>query len=168
MPGRNIMEGVVILHETIHELHTKKQDGVIFKINFEKAYDKVKWSFLQQTLRMKGFSPKWCSWVEGMIKGGSVGVKVNDDVGHYFQTKRGLIGDPMSPILFNIVADMLAILIKRAKDDGQIRGVIPHLVDDGLLILQYADDTILFLDYDIKQAKKYEVFAKCLRTDVWS
>ena len=39
MPGRNIIEGVVILHETIHELHTKKSDGVIFKINFEKAYD---------------------------------------------------------------------------------------------------------------------------------
>jgi hypothetical protein len=60
MSGRNIMEGVVILHETVHELHTKKRDGVIFKIDFEKAYDKVKWSFLQQTLRMKGFSPKWC------------------------------------------------------------------------------------------------------------
>ena len=61
IPGRNILEGAVILHETIHELHTKKQDGVIFKIDFEKAYDKVKWSFLQQTLRMKGFSGKWCS-----------------------------------------------------------------------------------------------------------
>ena len=42
MPGRNIMEGVVILHETIHELHTKKRDGVILKIDFEKTYDKVK------------------------------------------------------------------------------------------------------------------------------
>ena len=56
LPGRNIMEGAVILHETIHKLHTKKQSGVIFKIDFEKAYDKVKWGFLQQTLRMKGFS----------------------------------------------------------------------------------------------------------------
>ena len=63
----------------------------------------------------------------------------------------------MSPILFNIVADMLAILIKRAKDDGQIRGVIPHLVDDGLSILQYADDTILFLDHDIEQAKNLKL-----------
>ena len=63
----------------------------------------------------------------------------------------------MSPILFNIVADMLAILIKRAKDDGQIRGVIPHLVDDGLSILQYADDTILFLDHDIEQAKNMKL-----------
>jgi hypothetical protein len=41
MPGRNIMEGVVMLHETIHELHRKKMNGVILKLNFEKAYDKV-------------------------------------------------------------------------------------------------------------------------------
>jgi hypothetical protein len=46
MPGRNIMEGVVILRETIHELHTKKRYGVIIKIDFEKAYDKVKCPFL--------------------------------------------------------------------------------------------------------------------------
>ena len=46
VPGRNIMEGAVILHETIHELHTKEQNGVIFKIGFEKSYDKVKWDFL--------------------------------------------------------------------------------------------------------------------------
>ena len=64
----------------------------------------------------------------------------------------------MSPVLFNIVADILAILIKRAKDDGQIRGVIPYLVDDGLLILQYADDTILFQDHDIEQTKIVKLF----------
>jgi hypothetical protein len=68
-----------------------------------------------------------------MVTGGSAGIKVNDEVGHYFQIKRGLRqDDPMSPILFNIVADMLAILIKRAKDDGKINEIIPHLVDDGL------------------------------------
>ena len=46
MRGRNILEGVVILHETVHELHRKNQSGVIFKIDFEKAYDKVRWNFL--------------------------------------------------------------------------------------------------------------------------
>ena len=56
IPGRNIIEDAVILHETIHELHNKKQNDIIFKIDFEKAYDKVRWKFLQQTLRMKGFS----------------------------------------------------------------------------------------------------------------
>jgi hypothetical protein len=103
---------------------------------------------------MKGFSPKWCKWVENFITGGSVAIKVNDDIDHYFQTKKGLRqGDSMSPILFNIVADMLALLTKRAKDDGQFSGVIPHLVEDGLSILQYADDTILFFNHDLDQAK---------------
>lgn len=51
----------------------------------------------------------------------------------------------MSPILFNIVTDMLAVLIKRAKDDGKISDIIPHLVEDELSIFKYADDTILFI-----------------------
>jgi hypothetical protein len=84
--------------------------------------------------------------------------KVNDGIGSYFQTKRGLRqGDHMSPILFNIVADMLALLINRAKADGQIRGVIPHLVDDGLSILQSANDNIIFLDHDLEQAKNLKL-----------
>jgi hypothetical protein len=87
MRGRNILERVVILHETIHELH-KKQSGVIFKIDFEKAYDKVRWPFLMQTLRMKGFSPKWISWIKSFISGGSVAINLNDEVGSYFQTKK--------------------------------------------------------------------------------
>jgi hypothetical protein len=77
------MEGVVILHETIHEFHSKKQDGIIFKV-----YDKVKWSFLQQTLRMKDFSQRWCSWVHQFTQGGNVNIKVNDQLGSYFQTKK--------------------------------------------------------------------------------
>jgi hypothetical protein len=78
IPGRNIMEGVVVLHETIHELHKKKQSGVIFKIDFEKDYDKVKWSFVQQTLRMKGFWNTWCEWIDSIMTRGHVGIKVND------------------------------------------------------------------------------------------
>lgn len=107
---------------------------------------------------MKGFSPKWCRWVEGMVTDGSLGIKVNDEIGPYFQTKRGLCqGDPMSPILFNIVAGMLALLIKRAKVDGQLGGVIPHLLDDGLSIIQYADDIIIFLDHDLEWAKNLKL-----------
>jgi hypothetical protein len=84
IPGRNIMEGAIILHETIHELHRKKMNGVILKLDFKKAHDKEKWSFLQQTLRMKGFSEKWCLWISQFVTKGSVGIKVNDDAGRYF------------------------------------------------------------------------------------
>jgi hypothetical protein len=62
----------------IHELHRKKMDGISLKIDFEKAYDKVRWDFLQQALRMKGFDPKWCKWIQEFITRGSVGIRVND------------------------------------------------------------------------------------------
>jgi hypothetical protein len=52
---------------------------------------------------------------------------------------------------------MLAILIERAKADGQIEGVIPHLVDGGLSILQYADDTILFMEHDLEKAQNLKL-----------
>jgi hypothetical protein len=89
---------------------------------------------------------------------GHVGVKINDQVGQNFQTKKGVRqGDPLSPILFNIVVDMLAILIKWAREEDLITGVIPHLVDDGLSILQYANDTILFMEHDIDKAKNMKL-----------
>ena len=47
---------------------------------------------------------------------------------------------------------MLIIFIKRAKAEVLLSGVVPHLVDDGLSILQYADDTILFMDHNLEQA----------------
>jgi hypothetical protein len=88
------------------------------------------------------------------MEGGHVGIKINDTVGQNFQTKKGVWhGDHLSPILFNIVVDILTILINRAKGKWQLSGVIPHLVDDGLSILQYADDTILFMDHNFEQAK---------------
>jgi hypothetical protein len=47
LPERNIMEGVIILHEMIHEMHRKKQSGVILKLDFKKAYDKINWTVVQ-------------------------------------------------------------------------------------------------------------------------
>ena len=63
MEGRNILEGVVILHEVIHELRTKKKRGLIMKIDFEKTYDKVRSDFLEEVMRRKAFPKKWIYWL---------------------------------------------------------------------------------------------------------
>ena len=79
---------------------------------------------------MKGFSEAWRNQVGSLVQKGSVRVKSNDDIGHYFQTHKGLRqGDSMSPLLFNIVAYMLTILIGKAKGNVQVEGLVPHLVD---------------------------------------
>ncbi|WVZ79833.1 LOW QUALITY PROTEIN: hypothetical protein U9M48_027365, partial [Paspalum notatum var. saurae] len=132
--GRNILEGV-------------RSNP---KVDFEKACDKVRWPFLFQTLRMKGFSSKWISWIETFISGSSVAVNVNDDVEHYFQTKKKASD---KEIHFHHFCSIL----RRAKLDGQFEGVIPHLVDGGLSILQYADDTILFMDHDLNKTRNMKL-----------
>jgi hypothetical protein len=102
---------------------------------------------------MKGFSPTWRKWVASFMEGGHVGIKINDAVGQNIQIKKGVRqGDPLSPLIFNIVVDMLAVLINKAKSEGQTHGLIPHLTDDGFCILQYADDTILFMEHNIDHA----------------
>jgi hypothetical protein len=60
-------------------------------------------------------------------------------------------------MLFNIVVDMLAIIIECAKVGGLIEGVIPHLVDGGLSIPRYADDTILFMEHDLEKARNLKL-----------
>jgi hypothetical protein len=59
--GRNIMNGVMTLHEILHETKRRREVGVILKINFEKAYDKVHWGFLIKCFKARGFCEKWCS-----------------------------------------------------------------------------------------------------------
>jgi hypothetical protein len=52
---------------------------------------------------------------------------------------------------------MLVVLVERSKSQNLFDGLVPQLVDGGLSILQYADDTILFLDDDLDQAKNLKL-----------
>jgi hypothetical protein len=68
----------------------KKLNGVILKLDSEKSYDKVKWSFLQQTFRMKFYCDEWRALINSFVSRGSVAIKLSDDVGRYFQTLKDL------------------------------------------------------------------------------
>jgi len=79
--------------------------------------------------------------------------------------KKGLRqGDPLSPILFNLVADMLALFINRAKIEDQLRGVVPHLVEGGISILQYAIDTVLFLEHNLEHSQNMKLILCVFQT----
>jgi len=70
--GWNILEGAVVLHEVIHELKSSKKKGLILKLDFEKAYDRVRWSFLEQVMIGKSFLVTWISWVMETVRGKAV------------------------------------------------------------------------------------------------
>uniref|UniRef100_A0A0A9GRN8 Reverse transcriptase domain-containing protein n=1 Tax=Arundo donax TaxID=35708 RepID=A0A0A9GRN8_ARUDO len=151
--GRNIMDGVMSLHDILHETKRKNQVGVILKLDFEKAYNEENWDFLFSCLEARGFSPLWQRWIKQVVTGGTLSVKLNNQIGPYFKSHNGVRqGDPLSPFLFNLLADVLAKMIEKAQSNNLVEGLIAHLFDKGIGILQYVDDTILCLKHDVDKA----------------
>lgn len=151
--GRFILESVVAAHEIIHEIHKQKQEGVVLKLDYEKAYDRVSWEFLEEILELRGFGPKWRSWIQKVVKGGSLCIRINDENSGYFKPGKGLRqGDPLSPLLFNLVADVFTKMLIKAARQGFISGLLPNVIEGGVISLQYADDTLLFLENNPEKA----------------
>jgi hypothetical protein len=130
--GRCLHEGALALHEIAHELRVGKQEGLLLKLDFEKAYDRVNWDFLQEILLRKGFSARVVHRLMQLVKGGQTAINVNGEVGPYFRNARGVRqGDPLSPILFDFIVDGLAAILAKANRAGHIEGVVPHLIPGG-------------------------------------
>ena len=142
------------LHEILHDTKSRKKRGLILKLDFEKAYDKLNWEFLLDCFNQSGFPPKCCNWIRTVLTSGTLSVKANDKLGPYFKSGKGVRqGDPLSPLLFNIAADSLAKMVIMGQSNGIIRGLIPEYVQNGIALLQYADDTILCLQDDLENAQ---------------
>jgi hypothetical protein len=88
--GRNIMDGVMTLHEILHDVKYRKKDGLILKLDFEKAYDKISWDFLFDMLKQRGFNETWCKWIEKVVTSGTLSVQINGSVGSYFKSGKGV------------------------------------------------------------------------------
>ena len=84
------MEGVLILIQKLNSLHSGKKSGIMFKVDFKKAYAKIKWPFIYHMLKMKGFYDIFCDWIMRTVIGSKVGIKVNNSIGPYFPTYQGL------------------------------------------------------------------------------
>jgi hypothetical protein len=97
----------VATHEIIHDAVKNNQQGVVLKLDYEKAYNRVSWYFLEEMLTSRGFGSRWIGWILKLVNGGSISIKVNEEVSPYFKLGKGLRqGDPLSPLLVNLVIDV--------------------------------------------------------------
>ena len=121
------------------------EEGIVFKIDFEKAYDHVDWGFLDHVLQRKGFSQKWRSWIRGRLSSSSFAILVNGNAKGWVKASRGLRqGDPLSPFLFTLVADILSKLMIRVEETVITEGFFVGRDRTRVFLLQFADDTIFF------------------------
>ncbi|RVW78875.1 LINE-1 retrotransposable element ORF2 protein [Vitis vinifera] len=143
--GRQILDAVLIANEVVDEKRRSGEEGVVFKIDFEKAYDHVEWGFLDHVLQRKGFNQKWRSWMRGCLSSSSFAILVNGNAKGWVKASRGLRqGDPLSPFLFTLVADVLSRLMIRAEETGITEGFLVGRDRTRVSLLQFADDTIFF------------------------
>jgi hypothetical protein len=131
----------------------KREKGLVLKLDYEKAYDRVDWEFLEEMLSSRGFGSKWIRWVMSLVKGGSVSLRINDENSPYFKTGKGLRqGDPLAPLLFNLVVNVFSRMLSKAANNGYIAGFRCSSYPEGVLSLQYANDTLIFLSHNVMTA----------------
>ncbi|XP_019418409.1 PREDICTED: uncharacterized protein LOC109329191 [Lupinus angustifolius] len=161
--GRNIMDGVVIANEIIDQAR-KKKDGncFIFKVDFEKAYDSVNWSFLLYMLERMGFCFKWRNWIKSCLQSNSFSILVNGSPTSEFRMARGLRqGDPIAPFLFLIVAEGLGGIMRSAVSKKIFTGYSVGRDEIVISHLQYADDTLLIGENSADNIMVLKSILKC-------
>ncbi|OAY62569.1 LINE-1 retrotransposable element ORF2 protein [Ananas comosus] len=123
---RLLADSFVTASELLNWCAKSGKECVSIKVDFEKAYDNVRWSFLQSILRWLGFSEKWWKWIEQCICNAKLAILVNGEPTRWLKTRKGLRqGDPLSPYLFLLVVDCLARVTEAARVNNLIEGIGP-------------------------------------------
>nr|GEU39042.1 RNA-directed DNA polymerase, eukaryota [Tanacetum cinerariifolium] len=150
---RQILDGPFILNEIIQWCKQKHKKALIFKVDFEKAYDSVRWDFLDEVLRKFGFGDKWCKWIQCCLISSRRSILVNGSPTEEFQFGKGLKqGDLLSPFLFILIMESLNLSFNRVVDAGMFHGIN---IGDGLVKIShmfYVED-VMFVGQWINMCK---------------
>lgn len=125
--GRSILDGPLVLNEVIAWTKKIKKKLLVFKVDFEKAFDSLNWNFLDSIMEQMNFSLRWRQWIRGCLTSGRASILVRQ-------------GDPMASFLFVIAMEGLSISIREACNQHLYYGI--SLPNNGpyLSHLMYADD----------------------------
>jgi len=160
--GRQLLHSVIITNEAVKEAKRGQKSCMVFKVDFERAYDSVSWDFLIYMLRRMGFCNKWIHWIQGCLKSASVSVLVNGSPTSEFIPQSGLRqGDPLAPLLFNIVVEALTGLMREAVNKKQFTEFLVGKNSIPISILQYTDDTIFFGEATLQNVKLIKTILRC-------
>ena len=134
----------MMVQQTVKFLHSQKQPRILLKLDITKAFDSVSWAFLLEVLRKLGSGSRWCDMICGLLSSSSTQVLLNGIPGEGILHRRGLRqGDPLSPMLFILVMDVLNQMFTRASEVGLLQPLSSRPIQHRISL--YADDVAIFL-----------------------
>ena len=162
VPGRQITDNVIIVQEMLHTMRSKqgRKGFMAIKIDFEKAYDRLRWAFIRDSLLELCLPQLMVDLIMNCITSAKLQVLWNGEPTPQFSPSRGIRqGDPLSPYLYVICMERLAHLIDKEVRSGGWKPVRASRHGPPISNLAFADDLILFSEASVAQA---EVIMNCL------
>lgn len=143
--GKQILDGILIANEVVDEARRLGRELILFKVDFEKAYDSVDFNYLDAVMAHMNFPTLWRKWIFECVGTAKASVLVNGCPTEEFPLERGLRqGDPLSPFLFLLVAEGFNVLMNSMVEEDLFHGYGVGNGDDVRLShLQFADDTLI-------------------------
>lgn len=140
MRGRSIHNNLRLVLDLIYYKDKINNNGIMFFLDFYKAFDTVEHPFIFAALELYGFGKQFRSIIGSLYRDTNCSVSLTEGTTSRFNISRGIKqGCPILPLLFIVAAEMLALAIKNS-DIEQLK-----VFDDSIVISLLADDTVLFL-----------------------
>ena len=148
IPGRIITDNIIIAHEIFHSLKAQKRQATSYmavKTDITKAYDRLEWSFLEETMRRMGFNSKWIQWIMTCVSTVTFSVLINVSPEGFITPERGIRQrNPLSPYLFILCAEVLSHMMNKAMEDRSLGGIKISNQAPVVNHLLFADDSLFF------------------------
>lgn len=162
VPNTWIGENVVLANELMHSIKIKKRvRGIVgIKVDMQKAYDRVDWVVITQILLLLRFLEKFVKLVLNCISSVSMELLLNGSVFGKIPMERGLRqGDPISPFIFIIMAELLSRMLHKWESDNKFHGVKLGRLSPLINHLMFADDIIIFFRANVDEVRNIQ---RCL------
>jgi hypothetical protein len=143
--SRNIQDCVGWAYEYIHQCKQGREEKVILKLDFAKAFDTVEHEAILQIFSAFGCDQRWIMWLKMLMSSGTSEILLNGAPSKKFNYRRGVRqGDPLSPLLFVGVSELLQAMVNGLFYNGNLVAPL-NIPNTDFPIVQYADDTLLIL-----------------------